>query len=573
MRRCFIRFLSIFFVFFYADLLTAQSVYVPLNHRVYSFVERFEVKGVLRNSLTATKPLTRMEMALFIHKIRENYTAGLSLSQVDVDLLKFYEGEFREEISSINPSVQIEIPGTPDRLAGLKGKFPDYVYKNGRNLLEFKRDDFSIFVDIIARQDDRITDTDSLSAMDEVYRYTTGIQIRGNLGERIGFYIDARNTKEWGSREYPEGRDITAPGSGWISNFGNYQFHDETIAYLIVKASPFEIEIGKNLNRWGPGYRGALLLSDNATSYDLIKLKTQFWRIKFAHLFGYLEQYPRIVEQVFDEKSGRKRKYARKYFAAHRLEINLFDGINIGMHETVVYGQRGIELAYLNPLMFLRSAEHYLGDQDNALMGADISLNLISGWKWYGEFLMDDIFIKRLGTDWYGNKFGYIGGALWTDPFGFPDASLRIEYTRIKPFVYTHKFPINAYKHYNTGLGHSLPPNSDEWYIAGSRYFTRKLFTGFELRYFRHGANTSGRNVGGDINQPHPTPDEVYIKFLEGEIREKKSLRLVMSYEPLRNLFIKGECEFLSGSNFIINGVPGSNFISKQFFISVGLNY
>ncbi|KPK95371.1 hypothetical protein AMJ80_05140 [bacterium SM23_31] len=496
-----------------------------------------------------------------------------SLSWVDVERLKFYEEEFREEILSVNPSAQIEMPTAPGWLAGLKGKIPDYVYENGRNLLEFRHDDFSLFVDLIAHQDNRIIDTDSLSALDKIYRYTTGIQVRGNLGERIGFYIDARNTKEWGSRKYPESRDITAPGLGWVSNFGSYRFHDETIAYLIFKTSPFEIEIGKNLNRWGPGYRGALLLSDNATSYDLMKLKTQFWRIKFAHVFGYLEQYPRIVEQVFDEKSGCKKRYARKYIAAHRLEVNLFDGVNIGVHEAVVYGQRGIELAYLNPLMFLRSAEHYLGDQDNALMGADISLKLINGWKWYGEFLMDDIFIKKLGTDWYGNKFGYIGGVLWTDPFGFPDASLRIEYTRIKPFVYTHRFPINVYKHYDTALGHSLPPNSDEWYVAGSRCVTRRLFTGFELQYLRNGANTQERIVGGDIDQPNPAPEDVDLKFLEGEIRKKKSLRLVLSYEMLRNLFIKGECEFVSGTNFRIRNVPGRSFNANQFFISVGLNY
>ena len=120
MRRCFVGFLSAIFVFYYADLLPAQSVYVPLNHTVYSFIERFETKGVLQNSLTTTKPLTRIEIARFIHEVRKDYGMGLSLSLVDVERLKFYEEEFREEILSINPSAQVEMPTAPGWLAGCR---------------------------------------------------------------------------------------------------------------------------------------------------------------------------------------------------------------------------------------------------------------------------------------------------------------------------------------------------------------------------------------------------------------------------------------------------------------------
>ncbi|MCH7783242.1 hypothetical protein IID62_09260, partial [candidate division KSB1 bacterium] len=156
---------------------------------------------------------------------------GLELTLIDRDLLIFYEEEFVEEIAAIDPASEIKKPDTPGWLSGLQQKIHSgFFYKNGKNLLVIKTDDFSLFGDIIAYQDNALTDVDSLESTDGVYRQTTGILLRGSIGERLGFFVDARNTKEWGTRNYPIGRDVTAPGLGWISNFGSRQFHDETNA-------------------------------------------------------------------------------------------------------------------------------------------------------------------------------------------------------------------------------------------------------------------------------------------------------------------------------------------------------
>ncbi len=563
----------IFFIFFSIHSLFSQSVYVPLNHRVYRFIERFEAKGILKNDLMGTKPLTRLHVGELLYGIHRSQAQGTALSKVDSDFLTFYEQEFREEIESIDPGSKIEQPEVPEWFGNIRsGMLPGIIYENGRNLLEIKSDKFNLFADIIAFQDNAVTDIDSLDSFDEVYQYTAGVRLRGSIGERLGFFIDARNTKEWGNRFYPEGNSMTAPGLGWVSNRITHQFHDETIAYIIFRLSNFEFELGKNLNNWGPRFRGGLLLSNNATSYDLLKVKTKIWRLTFSHLFGSLVQFPRIVEQEFEGLGGKKR-FSKKYIAAHRLEINVFDGINLGLQESVVYGQREIELAYLNPVMFLRSAEHFLGDQDNALMGADITINLIDGWKWYGELLMDDIFISRLGTKWWGNKFGYVAGTLWEDPLGATNTSLRLEYTRIKPFVYTHRFPINVYKQYNTGLGHVLEPNSDELYLAFNQQINRKLVYSAEYVYARHGKSDNGRIVGGNIDEPFPNENDEFIGFLEGSVEKLNWLRLKLSYEIFRNLFLSTEYEIRSGSNFYIRGKQEQDFHSNRFLISTGLNY
>ncbi|MCH7756096.1 hypothetical protein IH970_13375, partial [candidate division KSB1 bacterium] len=57
--------LLLFFFRLGSDL-WGQSVYVPLNHWSYEFVERLETKGVLIGILNGTKPYSREEMAGYL---------------------------------------------------------------------------------------------------------------------------------------------------------------------------------------------------------------------------------------------------------------------------------------------------------------------------------------------------------------------------------------------------------------------------------------------------------------------------------------------------------------------------
>ena len=108
--------------------------------------------------------------------------------------------------------------------------------------------------------------------------------------------------------------------------------------------------------------------------------KTKFWRLKFCSFTGFLRTYPQITYESITEQSGEeinREMQSKKYIAAHRLEIAVTDNLDIGLNEVVVYGDRGLEFAYLNPIMFYRSAEHYLGDMDNATMSADFNWIII----------------------------------------------------------------------------------------------------------------------------------------------------------------------------------------------------
>lgn len=522
-----------------------QSVYVPLNHWAYDFVERMEAKGVVRGVLDGTRPYSRREMAGYLVQVERYAEKGGRLNRVEVDQLEYLRFEFREEFEELTGKNGHSYESDMTRLRNSRW-VPDFLYRNGRNLLSWERDDFTIHIDPILYRDFAFANPDTVPHTDRLFRSTGGFTFWGKLGKSLGFYFNTRDTREWGSRRYPDVFNITLPGMGFVNGYGSYIYHDETIAYLVFRLPYFQLMFGKDFNVWGHGTRGNLSLSENATSYDQIKLQAQFWRLKFTGFLGFLRPYPAIYKEDGTQ--------AEKNVAGHRLELALFPWLSLGAYETVIFGNRRFDAAYLNPIMFYRSAEHFWGNQDNVAMGLDAKLTLVPGLKLYGEVFVDDLFISRLGSGWYGNKVAFQLGALAVDILGIPNLDARAEYTRVEPYVYTHDKPINTYQHFVTVLGHWTGPNSDDLFVQLEHRPSRRLRAAISVSLNRHGANPPGRNVGGDPNLNfRKGVDSETVHFLDGIVERRKSAGVEMSYELLRQLFIEARVERCWQSNIDVS--------------------
>ena len=220
----------------------------------------------------------------------------------------------------------------------------------------------------------------------------------------------------------------------------------------------------------------------------------------------------------------------QKYLAAHRLEVALAPWLDLGFHEIVVYGDRGLEPTYLNPLMFYWAAQSHLGDKDNVMMGLDLDIHPGHNQRYYVSYVIDDLKKLAIFSNDFANKFSLQAGWFWVDPPGLADGDLRLEYVRIEPWIYTHKFPINTFRHFDAPLGHELDPNSDRLGLAITKRFGHGLaFKGIVQRS-RHGANEvledgSIRNVGGDLHYGWRPGDERDSKrFLDGVLERRTSL-------------------------------------------------
>lgn len=508
----------------------AQTVYVPSNHWVYDFLDRMETKGIVPSVLASTKPLTRQEIAAYLVEIEKS---GAALSRVENEQYAFLCREFAEEMTQKGSSRrQTKIP----RLSQLTHHkwidpwLPDEIYANGRNFLSMTSGPLKAYWDPVFLRSAMTAQADTLPQTDQVFQAANGFVLWGIVGKHLGFYSNVRDTKEWGTRTYPHG-NFSSEGLGFAQGHGNYIYHDETVAYLVYTWKYFNIEFGKDKNRWGPGYHGQLALSDHPTSYDLIKLQYSSRRVRFTSMMGFLKNY--TANYFYGDPQ-------EKYLAAHRLEFSPIKQLDIGLHETIIFAGRKFEPAYLNPMMFFRSAEHYLGDRDNATMGLDFELKIIANTKLYGELFIDDISTGKLGSGFYGNKYAYLFGIHHVDIFGIPNLDVHLEYARVRPYTYTHKEDITSYRHFTTNLGHWIGPNADDLFCELRYRTSRRLLFKSQFEIRRHGANTEKQNIGGSIFRPHLFPaDPEYVDFLQGIRERTTTMGIVGSYEVVRNSFIE----------------------------------
>ena len=487
-----------------------------------------------------SRPLTRGEVGMCLLEIRSvanNELSGLKLSRWENQELSRYSAEFL-------PPDLIRNDEFTTCISRLKYRLWEEIplYKDGINLysLNIGKTEFNINPILYW---DAVQD----SAGETIIRRTNGLYVNGQLSQKVGFYFNFQDNMETGRGPYYPGsyynfedddRDkLYSDHAAYVTlTRGDICYYDFTRAVFSFQTGNLLLNFGRGDNCWGSGRLGNLLLSNNSPPFDFLSMRydiTAF--LRFVYLTGILHPYPEIYKINEITASGRERKIIEnKYIAAHRLEFYPCKGVEIGLSESVIYGERGLEPAYLNPINLYFSAEHNLGDMDNVAWSGDIEFNLIKGVTLYGEIFIDDMQTGKLGTDYIGNKFAYIGGCFLTNPGELKDLDLTLEYARLDPFLYTHFFPINTYKNWNSGLGHFMPPNSQGLWIK-TQWHPHYCWTAeASFSITQHGAYSEELNSGGDIDiPPDEGPIQTYLPFLSGDKMEIRIYELGIRWEPL----------------------------------------
>ena len=210
----------------------------------------------------------------------------------------------------------------------------------------------------------------------------------------------------------------------------------------------------------------------------------------------------------------------------------------------MIYSGRGIELAYLTPIGFYKFIEMSIQDRDNGSLYFDIQTNFIPDLELQGTFFLDENILSNLGDlERYTNKTAYQVGAFWYEAFGINDLSWIVEYTRIRPYVYTHINPQNNYTAWGLNLGHRIGPNSDELFTRIAYNWSEWVRISMEYRHQRSGENVYDdqgnliKNVGGDIFISHVSnPVNTSAPFLDGIRVNKDVIEAGVRIEPFRDL-------------------------------------
>ena len=502
--------------------INGQYVNLPIDHWAYLFLDRLETKGFIDKLYYRSKPFTRSEFSEIIIQISKKIESGIiPLSETDMALFEKLKGEFFDELK--NKNIDINIKEKEPHLFSWGEKksrlhYDGYIIEDAKYLPQNENSNYSS-------------------------RLTLGSIIRGVIEDKIHFYLDFRNTLIKGEKDLEKNYN---PSIGLpITVAGRNIYSDQATAYFVYKFSWGEFLVGRRNFNWGPGYRGSLALSKNSEVIDMFRIKVEYKRFKFIGMSGFLN-------------SG----LGKKNIAAHRIEVRILPNLILGGNETVIYGKRGLELIYVNPIMPYHIAEHYQQDKDNNTMGLDIIYLPFNNIKFYTELFIDDFNLSKNPFKYYGNKFAFLSGLHWTDPLKIKDTDFRAEYTRIEPYVYTHKYPINIYTNYDQIIGHWLGPNSDNLFTEVAYQYNR---------YFRITASFEQIRKGkGDVNEPHKPEDGEEKHFLNGIVENKKSFRLGFSYEIKRDVYISLDYKITQTKNAdrILNKNNNNNELYFVFCIN-----
>ena len=502
----------------------SQSVNVPLDHWAYSFLDRMEVRGCFRSLLLRTRPISRVDLAKIISEIEISSSKGkVTLSKAERSVLEQLKGEFFEELNGLSENIQ-------------KRYHEKHLFAWEENNNQFKIDvDFSQRFDINRGSNYDTTGRTSLT--------TLGGIVRGQLKNKIAFFLHFKNT-------LIRGQDIDEenfnPGLGMpITISGENVYQDEASAYFVWKLPWGQIELGRDQAQWGPCYKGSLMLSAQNPLFDLFKINAQFKRFQFTSIHGKL-----------NSSAG------QKYLAAHRIEFQPFPWLFLAGSEAVVYGNRDMELQYLNPLMPYHIAEHHLGDHDNNMMSFDVTLFPKAGHKVYAELFLDDMTTAENPFTYYGNKFAFTVGHYWANPFRMSNLDVKIEYTRLEPFVYTHQDSVNVYEHYNRHIGHWLEPNSDQLYFETAYLLNRDIKMSFIAERIRHG--------DGDIHSPYQEEMGTKKSFLSGIVETKWRIGFSITDQIFRDVFLNLQYHYINTGN--LNHISGNDSKDNQIIFQLNAN-
>ncbi len=524
-----------------------NSVPVSSHHPIYQFLQRLENKGIIEFR-AAVKPLSRGEIYELLAEARTKSASeefsGL-FTALDRRLITRYYLEFGSGGKSDKDTELTENHDT--KLAEFREKYwaSAPFYRDGTNFYSLNVNDFTINCNPIVKYN---FVTDSTGEM--IMRRISGVNLNASLSSYMGLYFDFRDNLEKGRGPYNYGdrEKLYCDNAGFVDMKGeNHTYYELAQAALSYSRKNLFLLFGRMQFCIGSGRDSHLILSDNPPPFDCFYLRYDIGEIaRFTYLTGILHAYPEIYKIETSGYNGGQRKISEnKFIAVHRIEVYPTKNIEIGLTESVIYGQRGLEPAYLNPINLYYSAEHNLGDLDNVNWEADMEVNLPYGVNIYGEFLIDDMRTGELGTDYWGNKFAYIGGIDWADPVGVPNTDFNIEYSRIKPFVYTHFYEINVYKNWNSCLGHYLPPNSDQWLMRLQWRPFYTISTNISAVFIRHGANPdSVTNAGGDIDTPPVSGYEGSAPFLDGLRINSAVYEAGIKWEPLEYYSLSGEIRY-----------------------------
>lgn len=467
-----------------ARVAVAQASIVPVTHLVYDWLQHQRVAGRLPTYQHELRPMSRATIAAHLAHLD---SLGDRVPAGDRHVLRDFQNEFVMARLLDNRLV------TPGFLRGLPRTIGGALRERREPaLFALVTPDSLLSGALYATAGGGALD---LSSPDSAaYATTKGVRLYGNARFGLGWHYEFDNL--WNRKSQ-------------LLLVQQERYHSDRLGLGVTSAFAFESYLSYRAPRWFEGYVGwggsvigpaitdPLVLRADAPPQPGVRVQFGGPRLNLAWQHGTLRA-PNVEDTtgtaLFPVYA---RSAARRYFVAHRLTWMPHPRVSLALNEQVIYANRELEFAYLNPVVPMTFVQDRIGDRDNVMLGGDVVVRPWDGTELIGAFLWDDRSAPNPDARSFGPfKKSALLGIEQQLPFG---VRLGLGYTWTDPWVYTHWQRVVTYESLDRPLGPLIGPNSEE---AAARLTTwwplrTRIMTGYRRQ--RRGLDPPG--AATDISQ------------------------------------------------------------------------
>ncbi|MEI8133763.1 MAG: hypothetical protein WCH46_01650 [bacterium] len=515
---------------------------VPIGEDVYLFLRHLSVKGLVNDYSEIQLPISENEVVLLLQSVDTNH-----LSTAERSIRRKYLRTYDH-----NPSESVTMFSTPKA----DGLFFTGIPTDKDKYLYIWKDD-TTFSDLEVHGLGNLEFRERTSSpKGNVVLGLLGGRFSGTLSGHVGFFMQTTDGRSFGDSTIALEDPVISKNKNY-SLYSNHTFFDFTTAELAYNYDWFTAKLGREAIAIGGGYQGEnIIVSPTIQAPDYVSLGAHVGAVRYQAIVASI-----LGEARFSDKQD-STHYAfgpgsyidPKFLVLHDLTFMIGKDVEFGFTDMTIFSRR-FDLAYVQPFAFLKSVEHSLNDRDNSLLATHFRWRVTNGFELRGQGLLDDVLASKIGTGFWGNKFAWQIGGIWSAPFGLEDVDFAFEHTRVEPFTYSHFNQQNTFATSGQILGSSIGPNSVSYWgqlrwapsekVAveislnlterGENYYdsTGKL----KLFYDKSGNIMSDGNQGGDFEHTVAYGDgERTFHILDGNRVNIVTIDAQVSYELWRGL-------------------------------------
>jgi len=417
----------------------ASSTNVSLENDLYRDMEFWAAEGLIESNLSSIKPFTRSEvgrqLVAALDKCHAEKTPSATCRYIQQHYAKLFEAEITEARSPAN------ITGT--FLKPIETFSVSQKYLSGP---------FSIY------NNEGIHYGEGQNALVQ-------LQAEARLWNVFSFFVQPAliYNQHFGPDEDGSSVDL--------------RLHK---GYAKLNIYNFEVEVGRDSLWWGPGYHGALLMSNNAQPLDMIKLSNPE-PILLPWIFSYLGpvQFNLFFSQLNDERKGSE--LANPFLYGLRLGIKPHPFLELGVSHLAMFGgpgRRDLSFGEIISTLYSNSNRDNEKTDSNQEPAYDFALTIPNIKKYI--FLADGIKLYcEVGgedTGYPPDKRAYVAGVALFKPFALERAVFRVEYAILSPYSvplawYNHAYYPMRYE--GQVMGHHSGSDAEDIFVEWSQDFEK----------------------------------------------------------------------------------------------------